>query len=151
MAGLVRMDYSQLEAALGAVYQKIDENPELHGVWVKLNTAVEETRPLLSSGDQAAVNNAVVKLNELLEELENCTVEVLREPEIVVQEVEVEVLPTDDFCNISTHHMWPLMFLGSGVMNAVLVIVLTCVLVKKRNTMDNTPLVSYDIDDDIDY
>ena len=51
------------------MYVKIDENSELHGAWVRMNTAVEKARPLLVSGDQEAVNAAIEELNLLLEEM----------------------------------------------------------------------------------
>lgn len=150
MADLVRMDYSQLETVLGLVYAKIDENPELHDVWSRLDAETTAARPLLVSGDQEAVDEAVEELNALMEELSQQKV-VSGEPEVVVQEVEVEVLPTDDFCNIPMHRTWPVLFVISAVLNVALVVVLTYVIMKKRNTTDNTPLVSYDIDDDMDF
>lgn len=151
MAGLVRMNYSQLETTLGVVYNKIDENPQLHDVWQRLNAAVDKARPLLVSGDQEAVDASVEELNALLAELAECAVTVDGEPQVVVQEVEVEVLPTDDYCNIPMHRTWPVLFVISAVLNVALIVVLTYVIMKKRNTVDNTPLVSYDIDDDMDY
>lgn len=151
MFQLVRMDYSQLENTLADVYVKIDENPQLHDAWVRMNVAVEKARPLLVSGDQEAVNNAIEELNLLLDEIVNYETSELLEPEVVIQEVEVEVLPTGEYCNIPMHRTWPVLFIVSAVLNAVLVIVLIFVLMKKRNTYDNTPLVSYDIDDDLDY
>lgn len=150
IARLVKMDYSALDAALQAAYIKIDENPELHDVWQRLDDAVERGRSLRISGDQAAVNESAREINALLEELAACgTLSV--EPEIIVREVEVEVLPTTDFCNIPMHHTWPVLFAVSAVLNVALVAALLFVILKKQNTTDNTPLVNYDIDDDLDY
>ena len=151
MAGLVRMNYSQLETTLGVVYNKIDENPELHDIWQRMNAAVDKARPLLVSGDQEAVDASVEELNALLAELADCGVTTSADPQVVVQEVEVEVLPTDDYCNIPMHRTWPVLFVISAVLNVALIVVLTYVIMKKRNTVDNTPLVSYDIDDDMDF
>lgn len=150
IAGLETMNYSQLETALGLVYAKIDENPELHDVWFRLDAAVAAARPLLVGGDQEAVDEAVAELNALLEELSQQSV-TTGEPEVVIQEVEVEILPTDDYCNIPMHRTWPVLFVISAVLNVALIIVLVYVIMKKRNTEDTTPLVSYDIDDDIDF
>lgn len=150
MARLVKMDYSQLDKALDMVDAKINVNPELHDVWYRLNKAVEEAKPLLISGDQEAVNAAAKELNGLLEELSACAV-TTAEPQIVIQEVEVEVLPTNDFCNIPSHHTWPVLFAISAVLNVVLIAALIFVIMKKQKTMDNTPLVDYDIDDDMDF
>lgn len=151
MAGLVKMDYTQLENTLAAVYKKIDEDPEMHSIWVQLNSAVESARPLLVSGNQQAVNQAVEDLNTLLTELSGYENDVEREPEVVVQEVEVEVLPTDDYCNIPMHRTWPILFVGSAVLNVMLIVVLVYVIMKKKKTYDDTPLVSYDIDEDLEY
>ena len=148
--GLVKMDYSALDNVVAEVYTKLDENGELYDAWYQLYFAVEAARSQLVSGDQVAVNEAAERLRGLLEELERCT-DPEREPEIVIQEVEVEVLPTDDFCNIPMHRTWPVLFVISAVLNVALIVVLTYVITKRRQTVDNTPLVSYDIDDDMDY
>lgn len=150
MASLENMNYSQLETVLGLVYAKIDENPELHDVWSRLDAAVTKARPLLVSGDQEAVDAAVEELNALMEELSEQNV-TTGEPEVLIQEVEVEVLPTDDYCNMPMHRTWPVLFVISAVLNVALIVVLVYVIMKKRNTEDTTPLVSYDIDDDIDF
>ena len=63
----------------------------------------------------------------------------------------MEILPTNDFCNIPSHHTWPVLFAISLALNVMLVIALVYVIVVKRNTVDNTPLVNYDIDDDMDF
>ena len=151
MFQLVRMDYAELENTLANVYVKIEEEPELHNAWIRMNTAVEKARPLLVSGDQEAVNNAVEELNLLLEEIAGYETNSLTEPEVVIQEVEVEVLPTGDYCNIPMHRTWPVMFVVSAVLNVVLIVVLIYVIMKKRKTYDDTPLIRYDIDDDMDY
>lgn len=150
IAQLVTMDYSPLENALVEIYSLIKEAPELHDVWVQLDAAVAESKPLLVSGDQEAVNAAAAKINALLEEYQQYA-DVEQPPEVIVQEVEVEVLPTGDYCNIPMHRTWPVLFVVSAVLNVALVVLLVYVIVKKRNTTDDTPLVSYDIDDDMDY
>lgn len=150
VAGLVRMDYSKLDAALADTYNEIEKNPELYSVCARLLAAAEKARPLLVSGDQPAVDAAVVELNGLLEELALCDV-AAAEPEVIYQEVEVEVLPSGDYCNIPMHRTWPVLFVVSAVLNVGLIVLLIYVIAKKRNTTDNTPLVSYDIDDDMDF
>lgn len=147
---LVKMDYSALNAALDAVNSRVALESELHDVWYRLDRAVDDAKPLLVSGNQQAVNEAAQEINELLEELARYNRAAV-EPEIVIQEVEVEVLPTDDFCNIPVHHAWPVLFGVSMALNVLLVIALIFVIVKKQKTADNTPLVSYDIDDDMDF
>lgn len=148
-AALVKMDYSKLETALAAAYNKIDENPELHDVWVRIDAAVAESRPLLVSGDQAAVDAAVETLDALMEELAACAV-AEQEPEVIIREVEVEVPPAVDYCNMPMHRTWPMLFAVSAAMNVGLIGGIVYIILKKRQTYDNTPLVSYDIDDDMD-
>lgn len=147
---LVKMNYAPLNKALNEVNEKIAENPQHHDVWYRIDKAVEEARPLLVSGDQQAVNEAAQKIDALLEELSACD-KITVPPEIVIQEVEVEVLPTDDFCNIPMHRTWQVLFFLSAALNVLLIAVLGYVVMKKRTTVDNTPLVDYDIDDDFDY
>lgn len=150
LSRLIKMDYSALSTALDAVSAEANKNPQFHDIWYRLNKAAEDARPLLISGDQQAVNEAAQKINKLLEELaQNNDIHV--EPEIIIQEVEVEILPTNDFCNIPSHHTWPVLFAISLALNVMLVIALVYVIVVKRNTVDNTPLVNYDIDDDMDF
>lgn len=150
MVSLVRMDYSKLESTLALVHTQIDKNPELHDVWNRLNTAVAEARPLMVSGDQQAVNKAVLEIEQLLAELASFE-ETEEEPEVVIQEVEVEVPPTDDYCNIPSHRLWPILFAASMAANVGLIAGVVYITLKRRNTVDNTPLVSYDIDDDFDF
>ena len=147
---LVKMDYTALNTALEAVNAEIGKNPQLHDAWSRLDAAARKAKQLLISGDQQTVNETAQEINELLAELSQYN-KITVEPEIVIQEVEVEVLPTDDFCNIPVHHTWPVLLVISMVLNVLLVVGLFYVLLKKQNTTDNTPLVSYDIDDDMDY
>lgn len=143
---LVKMDYSSLSEALDQVYARIEEDTEVHDVWYRLDKAVDKARPLLVSGDQEAVNEMADTLNAIMEELHVYDEE--NAPEVVVQEVKVEVPPASDFCNISLHRTWPVLFAISAVFNVILFAVLGYILLKKRNTTDNTPLVDYDIEDD---
>lgn len=152
MDKLVRMDYSALEAALNVVYNKIDENPELYDAFIRINAAVEKARPLLVSGDQRAVDRMVQSLNELMAEVgEYPTATSAVDPQVLYEEVVVEVLPTDDYCNIPMHRTWPVLFAISAVLNVALFVVIAYVIKKKQKTVDNTPLVVYDIDDDMDF
>ena len=147
---LVKMDYSSLINVLDEVYAKMDEDPEFHDAWYRLDKAVDKARPLLVSGDQEAVNEMAVQLKTILTELaafDNAA----GEPGVIIQEVEVEVPPTSDFCNIPGHRTWPMLFVGSAAVNVLLAAALFLVLRKKRNTTDNTPLVEYDLEDDINF
>lgn len=148
IAGLVKMDYSALEKNLGLLYGIIDNESQLWDLWYEMDDAVEKARPLLVSGDQAAVDNAVEELSGMIEKYNTYVAQI--EPEIVIKEVEVEVPPSDDFCNIPGHRLWPVLFAISLVLNIALGALVFWIISKKRNTEDNIPLVSYDIDDDFD-
>jgi len=149
MSGLVKMDYSALDSILADVYTELEKDIELYDVWYRITNAAEAARPLLVSGHQMLVNSSVEELTGLLAELMQYSSQE-KEPEIVIQEVPVEILPTDDFCNIPMHHTWPVLFCISAVLNVGLLVALIYVIMKRRNTVDNTPLVNYDIDDDME-
>ena len=60
-----------------------------------------------------------------------------------------QLLDGSKFCNISIHKVWPILFFISLAANVVLVVVLVKKNgTKKKNQVDNTPLVDYDISDD---
>lgn len=147
---LVEMDYDSLIDALDIVYAEIDKTPELHDVWYRLDKAVDKARPLLVSGDQQAVDEMTETLTKLMEELgeKNTAAET---PGVIIQEVEIEVPPTSDFCNIPMHRTWPLLLVVSAALNVLLIAILSVVLFKKRTTTDNMPLVDYDIEEDTDF
>ena len=146
---LVPMNYTILQAALDNYEVILKENQLMHDAWVKLDEAVALAREQFTTGDQKAVDEAAAAVNALLAERE---VYELPEPEpqIVTKEVQVEVLPTDDFCNIPVHHLWPVLFAASAVMNLVLAAALVFVIKHKNKQLDETPLVNYDIYDDMD-
>lgn len=150
IAQLVKMDYSPLTEALDAVYAKIDEDEQRHDVWYRLDKAVDKARPLLISGDQQAVNEMAAQLEALLKELADCG-EITVEPEVIIQEVMVEVPPTSAFCNIPQHRTWPVLFLISVVLNVLLIAAIVFMQLKKRKIRDDMPLVNYDIDDDMEF
>jgi hypothetical protein len=140
------MDYTELEKALTAARQHI--TPDEYEVVSALNAAAEEAELLRSSGDQDAVDACTEKIYQLIEQL-NAVREDKDEPSVVIREVEVEVPPTDDFCNISSHRLWPLLFCASAGLNVALLIVILSVLHRRKRRGDDVPLVDYNIDDDI--
>ena len=115
---------------------------------MSLAEAVNEGKKLLASGDQAASDEAAARISQLLDQvmaIENQQ----QEPEVIIQEVPVEVPPTDDFCNIPSHRVWPVVFCISAALNvAMAAVILVYISRKKRNQHDDTPLVDYDIFDD---
>ena len=63
----------------------------------------------------------------------------------------MEVPPTGDYCNIPQHRTWPVLFLISAVLNVALIAAVIFMQLKKQKTRDDTPLVNYDIDDDMEF
>lgn len=148
VTALVRMDRSALEEALAAV-QKFTDNGEKNELWFELVEAANNGETLLASNDQAAVDEAVIQINGMLAAVQAYMTE-QGTPEIVTQEVMVEVPPADDYCNISMHRVWPVLFFCSLALNVVLVaMIVIYVSRKKKNQKDDTPLVDYDISDDL--
>ena len=150
MEALEKMDYSRLDAVLADIYNEIEKDQVRFDLWNRVNKAVETARPRLVSGNQELVDQSVEELQALMDELTQ-HFSTAPESSVMIQEVEVEVLPTDDYCNIPMHRTWPILFVVSAVLNVALIVLLTYVILRKRQTTDNTPLVSYDIDDDMEF
>lgn len=150
VSGLVRMDYSKLENALSEVYNRIGDDTVLYDIWSRINEAEKKARPLLVSGNQKAVDDAAAEILALVAELD-ALAGTEKEPDVVIKEVEVEVPPSDDYCNIPMHRTWPVLFFISLALNLAMAGVVYYVIAKRRNTVDNIPLVNYDIDDDMGF
>lgn len=147
IAYLIRMDYSALKAALESVSEWM-ETEDLSDLWVRLVEAVNRGKGLLTSGDQDAVNSTTAELLSILAELK-ARMEDLNTPETIIKEVEVPVPPSEEFCNIPLHQVWPVLFFVSLALNLVMAAVIIIYIARKRkNQKDDTPLVDYDIDDD---
>ena len=146
ITALVRMDYTALEAVLQAVSGiKTEEN--LGELWLSLGDAVSRGKALIGLGDQAAVDAVTAEIQAILAQLEE-KLSVEKEPEIIIQEVVKEVPPSDDFCNIPMHRIWPVLFFASLGLNLALIVLLVMTISRKRRKNDDTPLVDYDIDED---
>lgn len=147
IAALVRMDYTALEKALSDV-EKLAKAELQNELWVKLLDATGKGTGLLTSGDQAAVDAATSEILHLYSQLE-AVINGEKDPDVVVQEVPVEVPPTEDYCNIPRHRVWTVLFFLSLAVNVILIaVILVYISKKKRNQRDDTPLVDYDIYDD---
>lgn len=150
VAGLVKMDHSKLRKALAAAEEFVG-GEALAGQWKQLNAAVTEGTGLLSSADQAAVDAAAARIADEVAQLQ-ADLAALKTPELVEVEVPVEVLPSGDFCNVTGHTVWKMLFGISAAANVVLVVVIVAYTVKKKKFQnDDTPLVDYDIGDDYTY
>lgn len=142
------VDYSKLQAAIKSVEQ-FNASEELMDLFGQLTKAVNDGKALLNRGDQTAVDTAAARINKILEEIQNAMNELKKDPETVIKEVEVEVLPKDDYCNIEIHYVWPILFFVSLALNAILIAAFVMMAAKKKkNAKDDTPLVDYDIGDD---
>lgn len=149
IAALKEMDYSKLVAAMDKV-TKLAADDELAELFRQLFEANAEGKQLLSSGDQAAVDAGAAKIEDLLAKIA-AKLEELNKVEIVEveKEVEVQVMPSDDYCNIHMHKVWPILFWISLALNLGFIALIVVYFVrKKQNQKDNTPLVDYDISDD---
>lgn len=143
---LVPMDYSALQEALDSVgnMENLDEVAEY---WARFIAALDNARAQMTSGDQEAVNAAAEELLKTWAELEAAMEEM---GQIVEVDKIVEVEPTYDFCNIAGHPIILIIMIVSLAINAILVILIAVYFYKKyRKNHDNTPLVEYDIDEDM--
>lgn len=151
IAALVRIDYSALLAALAEAEAFLKTN-ELAGLMEQLLDAVERGKALLVSGDPEAVAACAKEITDLLAKIK-ALIKEMGNGEVIIEKVPVEVVvpPTDDFCNISMHKVWPVLFFCSLALNAILIGFGLVYIKKKRKVQtDETPLVDYDIDYDID-
>ena len=147
MDGLVEMDYTALQEALEELETFRGNYPEIYDLWFDAAELIPSAETLFGSGDQAGVDAAAAKLRGLLSQLEE-KLSSLSHPVTVVQEVEVEVLPETDYCNIRFHETLPVLLIASLVVNLGLVVTIVILVRKKKNRIDDTPLIDYDIDDD---
>lgn len=141
IAGLVPMDRSELQAALAAVEEHAAAD-ELCGDWLMLTDAVRVGEAVLESTDQSAVDAAAAQINEALARVDR-QLTALRASEDAAAEPSAET----PACVVGMHRVWPMLFAGSAAVN-VLLLLAVCVQ-KKNKVTDDTPLVDYDIGDDI--
>ena len=136
IAQLVLMNWDDLHDAIAKANSLVD-GQDAGDLWRRFLTALNNATTLITSTDQEAVDAAVAELIAAVEALQAY---------LGAQEGNVVVKPGDQFCNISLHNVWPILFFISLALNAVL-----AVLVgkgKKNKLNDNTPMVDYDISDD---
>ena len=147
VGGMKKMNYDALKAALIEA-EAILEIGELTDLGIQLEESMKMGSGLLTSRDQVAVDTAVSHLQEVMARIDKILGE-LKTPEVIEVEIPVEVPPTDDYCNIPIHKVWPMLLFLSAAMNVVLVaLIVTYTVKKKKYQNDDTPLVEYDIEDD---
>lgn len=145
--GLVKMDCQALQDVLREA-DALSQTSKMSELWYELATATRSGADLLTSGDQQAVNEAVEQLRELMDRVRQ-EMEAGEDPKVVIQEVPVEVPPSDKFCNIPGHRALAVLLSISVLLNAALIaLIVIYIRNKKKNRQDDTPLVDYDILDD---
>ena len=138
---LQKLDYTALEEAITKIETAIDSEL-LEGKFADLLEALTNAKELLGKADsQEAIDAAEKALKDALAALEEALA-------ALGKEVEVEVEPSGDYCNISIHYVWPILFFISLAVNAVFVVLTVLYLRRKKKETDDTPLVNYDIADD---
>ena len=123
----MKVDYSKLVEAI-AKAKDMGKDNEVNSLWLALLDALNNGNNMLTSSDQSQVDAAAKQINELIEQL----------------------MGTDNkTCGITIHKVWPILFFISLAANVVLVVILVNKFNgKKKNRVDTTPLVDYDISDD---
>lgn len=136
IAALVKVDYTALQQAIEKT-ETLLSSDQMSGLVQELLVALESGKGLLTSGDQGAVDAAAKSLEDLLLAIQ--------------QELDAMKIPEDDFCNVSVHQVWPILFFVSLALNVTLVVLAAVYVMRrnKKNRKDTTPLVDYDIGDDL--
>lgn len=148
LAALVPMDYTALQNALDSASQ-IQNMDEMAAPWERFIRALANARTQRTSGDQAAVDAATEELLASKQALLEALAE-LGEVVVVEKEVPVEVEPSYTFCNDPAHTIYLIIMIISLALNLILIFLIVFYLIKKnRKKKDKTPLVDYDIDDDM--
>lgn len=145
---LVGVDHSKLREAMDQVSEH-SQAPVLSSLWYQMIDVLDNAEKLLESTDQAAVDAGTARLVSLLDQIEKAAA--AAEPGTVTEQVPVEVEPSGDYCNIGIHKLWPILFFVSLALNVGFAAVIIVYLIRrKKNQQDDTPLVDYDIEDDMD-
>ncbi len=146
---LVKIDYQQLSSALQAINDYISNNQFLN-LWNDSQSLLDEANSALTSRNQQTVDTYAQKLQDLLTQLKEAINEAAGNDSVIV-EVPVPVEPTNDYCNIKSHTVWIVLFWISFAINlALTALILMYYYAKKKKTSDDTPLVDYNITDDIE-
>jgi tetratricopeptide (TPR) repeat protein len=149
IAALTKMDYSALSDSLDAISDFIKDNKFLN-LWDDSQKLINDAKDALTSRDQKTVDSFAQKIAELLTNLKKAINDAAGLESVVVEKP-VPVEPTDDYCNIKMHTVWIVLFWISFAINIALgALIAMYYLSKKKSTSDDTPLVDYDITDDIE-
>ncbi len=145
---LIKMDYKKLSDAIKAIDEYIDGNGFLD-LWEDSQGLLKDAKSALTSRDQQVVDTYAQKLTERLAELKKAINEIAGNGNVTVEKP-VPVEPDDDYCNIKSHPVWIILFWVSfGINLALGALIFMYCYTKRKKTTDDTPLVDYDIIDDI--
>ena len=147
IVALVKMDYAALMAVIDAAKQ-LQQSDEGGAIWTELGDALTQALELLNSGDQAAVDAAVERVQNAISAIQRY----LESQSAAPTEGETKpTKPADEKieCNTPSHKIWPVLIWASLAVNVILlVLIVAYVIAKKKNHKDTTPLVKYNIEDD---
>lgn len=147
IAGLVEMNYQALLDAVSRLQEHV-KNEELSSLWYEMHALLNEVEDALNGRDQAKVDDCAARLVELLTKIEEKLSE-MDAPETVIVEKPTPTPPVDDYCNIESHRIWPILFWISLALNVVgAAFAVVYFMMKRKKTTDDTPLIDYDITDD---
>ena len=147
IAALVKIDASALEKLVADVNGFLKDN-DLASVWEELHAALNQADAALKSGDQTAIDAAYTRLDAAFKALK-AKLEELGKSDVVIQEVEVQGECGED-CHVWWHYLLLILLIISAILNVVfIVLVILYFIKKKKNATDTTPVVNYDINDDL--
>ena len=153
---LVTLDYSNLNRAIEDAHDienKYVQSDLMFELFDKIGTADE----VKASRDQQKADRLADEINALIvrikeDEPEKTTdTEPVTEPKEIIKEVikYVDVLPEGDYCNVSGHKLWPVLFFVSLAISLMLGAIIAVYLIKRKKLRkDDTPIVDYNIEDD---
>ena len=111
---LKKLDYTALVEAIEKA-EKYLADDEIGGKFGALAEALKNAKDLLNNAkDQESIDKAAAALVTALSELMDALEQLAGEP--------ADKEPTGEFCNISIHYVWPILFFISLAVNAVLVV-----------------------------
>lgn len=147
IAALVKIDASALEKLVADVNGFLKDN-DLASVWEELHAALNQADAALKSGDQAAIDAAYTRLDAAFKALK-AKLDELSKGEVIIQEVEVQGECGED-CHVWWHYLLLILLIISAILNVVFIVLVILYFVKKKkNAADTTPVVDYDINDDL--
>ena len=153
---LVKVNYGDLQMAIETARDM--ENTYVHSdLMFTLFDTIDRAEKAIENRDQQKIDELTNEINALVVRIKEDEPEQTTDPGTATQPKEiikevvryVEVLPEDDYCNVSVHKIWPVLFFISLAISLMLGALIVIYLMKRKKLRkDDTPIVDYDIDDD---